>query len=68
MEKSISSKSEQLNMGEMGADEQQAYFDELATMTKAGSIPTMIIDNNLVIRHMTESVYTLLHIGEKTVF
>ena len=59
MEKSISSESEQLNTGEMTADEQQAYFNELAKMTKVGSIPTMIIDNNLVIRHMTESVYTL---------
>ena len=58
MEKSISSKQEQPIMGEMSSEEQQVYFDELAMMTKVGSIPTMILDSNLVIRHMTESVYT----------
>ena len=59
MEKSISSKQEQPIMGEMSSEEQQVYFDELAMMTNAGSIPTMILDSNLVIRYMTESVYTL---------
>ncbi len=37
----------------------QAYFDELAQMTKLGTIPTMIIDNNLLIRYMTNSTYKL---------
>lgn len=43
----------------MSAAEQEAYFNELAELTKVGSIPTMIVDSNLVIRHMTESVYKL---------
>ena len=60
MEKSISSVQKQRITGELTAEEQQAYFDELAELTNAGSIPTMIIDSNLVIRHMTKSVYTLL--------
>ena len=59
MEKSISSGQTPRITGEMTVEEQQAYFDELATMTMAGSIPTLIVDNNLVIRHMTESVYKL---------
>ena len=59
MEKSISSEQKPRITGEMTVEEQQAYFDELATMTMAGSIPTLIVDNNLVIRHMTESVYKL---------
>ena len=59
MEKSISSGQKQQIAGEMSAEEQEAYFGELVTLTMAGSIPTMIIDSNLVIRHMTESVYTL---------
>ena len=60
MEKSISSGQKRQIAGEMSAEEQQAYFDELAELTNAGSIPTMIIDSNLVIRYMTKSVYTLL--------
>ncbi|UTC51199.1 HD-GYP domain-containing protein [Treponema sp. OMZ 855] len=60
MEKSISSKQEQPITGAMSSEEQEAYFDELAELTNARSIPTMIIDSNLVIRYMTKSVYTLL--------
>ena len=59
MEKSISSGRKQQVAGEMSAAEQEAYFNELAELTKVGSIPTMIVDSNLVIRHMTESVYKL---------
>ena len=59
MEKSISSGRKQQITGEMSAAEQEAYFNELAELTKVGSIPTMIVDSNLVIRHMTESVYKL---------
>ena len=60
MEKSMSSGQKRQIAGEMSAEEQQAYFDELAELTNAGSIPTMIIDSNLVICYMTKSVYTLL--------
>ena len=59
MEKSISSEQKLRITGGMTVEDQQVYFDELATMTMAGSIPTLIVDNNLVIRHMTESVYKL---------
>ena len=58
MEKSLSLVQQQITR-EMTADDQQAYLDELALLTKAGTIPTMILDSNLVIRHMTKSVYTL---------
>ena len=60
MEKSISSGQKPRITGALTAEEQQAYFDELAELTNVGSIPTMIIDSNLVIRYMTKSVYTLL--------
>ncbi|EPF45762.1 hypothetical protein HMPREF1222_02391 [Treponema vincentii F0403] len=59
MEKSISSGQKPRITGERTAEGQQAYFHELAELTNAGSIPTMILDSNLVIRHMTKSVYTL---------
>ena len=59
MEKSISSGQKPRITGERTAEGQQAYFDELAELTNAGSVPTMILDSNLVIRHMTKSVYTL---------
>ncbi|AIW88852.1 phosphohydrolase [Treponema sp. OMZ 838] len=59
MEKSISLERNQQITRDMSAEEQQVYFDELSELTKAGSIPTMILDSNLVIRHMTKSVYTL---------
>ena len=59
MEKSISSGQKQQIAREISAEEQEVYFNELAELTKIGSIPTMIVDSNLVIRHMTESVYTL---------
>lgn len=59
MEKSVSSVQNRQKTGKMTADEEQAYFDELAELTKAGSIPTMIVDSNLVIRYMTETMYTL---------
>ena len=48
MEKSISSGRKQQIAGEMSAAEQEAYFNELAELTKVGSIPTMIVDSNLV--------------------
>ena len=43
----------------MTPEEQEAYFNELAELTKVGGIPTMIVDSNLVIRHITENTYKL---------
>ena len=43
----------------MTAKEEQDYFNELATMTKQGIIPTMLVDSNLVIRYMTDGVHKL---------
>ena len=59
MEKSILATQKQQIAKVMTAEEQQEYFDELAKLTKKGGIPTMIVDNNLVIRYMTDSVYKL---------
>ena len=59
MEKSIASAELHSIDPKMTAEKQQAYFNELAELTKPGRIPTMIVDSNLVIRHMTDSVYKL---------
>ena len=59
MEKRMISVESRSSGTKMTADEQQEYFNELAKLTKQGGIPTMIIDSNLIIRHMTESVYKL---------
>ena len=53
-------------------DDTQAYFDELSQMTKLGAIPTMIVDNNLLIRYITNSTYKLFEnyytLGKKPFF
>jgi len=59
MEKRMISVESRSSGTKMTADEQQEYFNELAKLTKQGGIPTMIIDSNLIIRHMTENVYKL---------
>ena len=53
------SKPNRQTLVEMTPEEQQAYFNELAELTKVGTIPTMIVDRNLVIHHMTDHVYKL---------
>ena len=59
MEKSIPSTSNRQTAVGMTSEEQQEYFDELAKMTRQGGIPTLIVDRNLVIRHINEHTYKL---------
>ena len=59
MTKSVPLKQNRQTTGEITAEEQQVYFDELAELTKAGTMPTMILDRNLVIQYITETMYTL---------
>lgn len=59
MEKSTAAVQDTHTTTKRKTEDQQAYFDELAQMTKLGAIPTMIVDNNLTIRYMTDSTYKL---------